>query len=294
MLLLGKPVAEKIETEETSPNLKDQTLPHLAIVLVGKNHQSEIYVREKQNAGRVLGVNVSVYCFAETDSLTKIKEAISYLNKDPEIDGIIIQLPLPKKLADKTKTLLNLISPQKDVDGLVYRDIQFSLPSLPSSPSLSSKYIALKKDFFAAKKFLPPTASAVMEVLSFYQIEPKNIALIGRGLLVGKPLAAFFDLLAIKYQVIHSQTTSEEKTKILKKADLVISGTSSKEPIFSAQDLKSKVTVIDCAADFDHNSIKGNWQGLVTPLIGGIGPVTVACLMRNVTLAKQWTNKFKN
>lgn len=283
-LLKGREVAEKIEKEDIIPNLQKITKgqPHLAILLVGNDKQSEIYVREKEKKGRELGVEVSVYRLETQASADQITNLITFLNQDEEVNGIIIQLSLPEKLKPATQELLDLIDSTKDVDALTTKSALSSFSSLSSFAELKSAYLA-------NRLFLPPTASAALEIIDYYQIPLKNILLIGRGILVGAPVAKMLNEMQVEYQVIHSQTVSEKQEKLLKKAQLIISGTNSQKPIFEPSDVKSDAAIIDCAADFDHNNID-NWKGSVTPVIGGIGPVTVACLMRNVVLAYCWQN----
>ena len=288
MKLLGKPVAQLIENQDILP-ISGQKHCHLAIVLVGQNPQSAIYVREKVKAGRKLGLKISVYKFLNDTDLVKIQETIRYLNEDDDIAGIILQLPLPNDLKSETDQLISLIYQSKDVDSLTEENRQFAkkIKSL-NNQKFSDKFSLLKKLYQLKKILIPPTAAAVMEILSYYKIELNEIVLIGRGLLVGSPVAKLLDQMAIPYQVIHSQTNEAEKKQLLKEASVIISGTSSALPIFSNKDIDKEAVIIDCAHDFDHNNSKDLKTQRVTPLIGGVGPVTVACLLRNVVLAKKW------
>lgn len=284
--LSSKPVAEKIEKEDILPNLQKlkSEQPHLAILLVGDDRDSEIYVRQKEKIGKKLGIEVSVYRLEKNASADQVKDLITFLNHDLEINGIIIQLPLPEKLKSATQKLLDLIDPAKDVDALTAFSAKSSLSSL-------SSFTELKSAYQSKKLFLPPTATAALEIIDFYQIPFKDILLVGRGILVGAPVAKMLNEMQVEYEIIHSQIIPENQQKLLKKAQLIISGTNSQKPIFGPSDVKSDAMIIDCAADFDHDNI-GNWNGSVTPLIGGIGPVTVICLLRNVVYAKIWQNKI--
>lgn len=268
-LLRGREVAGKIEKEEILPNLQKlkSEKPHLAIIYIGENKQSQIYIHEKQKAGRRLRIEVFVYRLPADCDQFEIEKTISFLNKDPNVSGIIIQLPLPQKLSNHRDELLALIDPDKDVDCL--------------GPS-------------PLDKFFPPTAAAVFEIIDYYQINLKNITLIGKGILVGKPVSQILDKRQISYQLIDTHTTKSDQNKILKNADVIIAGSSSPKPTFGANDIKEDAVVIDCAQDFDQNDGRVLSQPVrtdnisITPKIGGIGPVTVACLMRNVVLAKLW------
>ena len=108
-LLLGQPVAEKIIREEILPNIKDK--PRLAIIYIGNNEQSTIYINEKQKAGRRLEIEVSVYKLPADCDISEIEKTIDLLNKDTKVSGIIVQLPLPSKFSSQIQTLLNLIKP---------------------------------------------------------------------------------------------------------------------------------------------------------------------------------------
>lgn len=282
-LLSGAPVAKQIEHEDILPNLKKLASPlYLAIISISNDHQSQIYICQKQKKAKELGIKLSVYKLLIDCTFEETRETIDFLNNDSKIAGIIVQLPLPSKLSDKTQLILNLIDSKKDVDVLS------SKPSLPSLLSQSS-FAKLKIAYLASRQFLPPTAAAVMEIISFYQIDLKNIIIIGQGILVGRPVARLFNQLKIPYQIISEQTKSANRDQLLKNADLIISGSSSSKPIFGVNDIKSRAAVIDCAGDFDQNNIN-NWPGSCTPPVGGVGPVTVACLMRNVVYAKLWQN----
>lgn len=282
-LLSGVLVAKQIEDQEILPNLKtlaaDQ--PYLAIISVGNDSKSQVYIRQKQKKAKELGIELLVYQLQADCTFEKIRKTVDFLNNDAEISAIIVQLPLPSTLSDKTQLILNLINAKKDVDAL---------SSIPSLSSLSSKpsFAELKQTYLASQQFLAPTAAAVMEIISFYQIDLNNIVIIGQGVLVGRPVAVLLDQLKIPYQTVDEKTKSADRDRFLKNADLIISGSSSPKSIFDIKDLKSTSVVIDCAADFDQNDIN-SWSGSATPPIGGVGPVTVACLMRNVVLAKLWS-----
>lgn len=287
-LLKGREVAEKIEKEDIIPNLQKTTndQPHLAILLVGNDYDSEIYVRQKEKTGKKLGIKVSVYHLEKDASANQVKDILNFLNQDSEINGIIIQLPLPEKLKSETQELLDLIDPTKDVDALTTKS---ALSSLSSSPSFAQ----LKSAYLANHLFLPPTATAALEIIDFYQIPFKDTLLIGRGILVGAPVAKMLNEMKVEYQVIHSQIIPKNQQKLLKKAQLIISGTNSQKPIFGPRDVKSDAAIIDCAADFDHDSrdtmhCVSTFDGSITPTIGGIGPVTVVSLLRNVVYSRIW------
>jgi len=285
-LLQGNPIVKKIDQNDIVPNL-DSTMLNLAIILIGKNPDSLKFVNEKQKAGKDLGMEVSIYKFEDSGPLEEIEDTIEFLNKDEDIEGILIQLPLPEKIKSETNSLIDLIDPAKDVDVLGQsRDTKFCVST--SNDNFPKKFAQLKKHYLEEKIFLPPTACAVMEIIDHYQIEPKDILIIGQGLLVGRPIAALFDQMKIEYQAIDECCKEKDRKNKLQKADLIISGTSSSEPIFGPNDIKNTATVIDCAGDFNHNECNDKLEITSTPAVGGVGPVTIRCLLRNLIYSKLW------
>lgn len=293
--LLGQPVAEKIFQEGVLPYLPRSMSdrPHLAIILVGDDEASQKYIAQKEKVGRSLGITVSVYRFDSYLPVSKIEQAISFLNDDLSVDGLMIQLPLPDNFRADQGRLLNMISPAKDVDVLgQVKAKKVSCQSCNSSTIFRSRWSDLKERYLQSRQLIPPTAQAVMEMIDYYYLEPKRIAVLGRGILVGQPVVTLLDQLRYPYKVIHSRTKPAERQLILKESDLVICGCGRGQPIISSYDLYPKANVIDCAGDFDQNDIE-SWKGSVTPEVGGLGPVTVACLMKNLILAKRWMPKLK-
>jgi methylenetetrahydrofolate dehydrogenase (NADP+)/methenyltetrahydrofolate cyclohydrolase len=257
ILLDGKKVAEKIlkpVRKEILKLKKKGIVPFLSIILVGKEDPNSLtYIREKRKKAREIGVLVKVYKFDKEIQADEIKKLITKLNKNPSIHGILVQLPLPKNL--DTEAILQTIDPKKDVDGL-----------LPSSP------------------YQPACASGILKILSFYKIPVKNkkVIIVGAGRIIGQPLFKLMKNKGIDVTLIESKTKNlESKTK---KADILIGATPIKNIIKSSM-VKKGTVVIDAAKNVQKDVKK--IASYLTPKIGGVGPTTVAELLKNVVKAAQ-------
>ncbi|MCI5641969.1 MAG: bifunctional methylenetetrahydrofolate dehydrogenase/methenyltetrahydrofolate cyclohydrolase FolD [Chlamydia suis] len=277
MLLKGAPAANCILA-----TIKDQIQSHsgapgLAVVLVGNNPASEIYVSMKVKRATDLGMVSRSYRKPSDATLSDILALIHQLNCDEDIHGILVQLPLPKHL--DTQAILSAISPDKDVDGL--------------HPTNVGKLLLGETD-----GFVPCTPAGIVELLKYYEISlyGKHVVILGRSNIVGKPLAA---LLMQKHAdtnasvtVLHSQ--SEHISEITKTADILVSAIG--VPLFVTREMISEKTIVidvgtsripaanpkgySLAGDVDFNNVAPVCQA-ITPVPGGVGPMTVALLMRN-------------
>ncbi|MDD6310104.1 MAG: bifunctional methylenetetrahydrofolate dehydrogenase/methenyltetrahydrofolate cyclohydrolase FolD [Chlamydia suis] len=277
MLLKGAPAANCILA-----TIKDQIQSHsgapgLAVVLVGNNPASEIYVSMKVKRATDLGMVSRSYRKPSDATLSDILALIHQLNCDEDIHGILVQLPLPKHL--DTQAILSAISPDKDVDGL--------------HPTNVGKLLLGETD-----GFVPCTPAGIVELLKYYEISlyGKHVVILGRSNIVGKPLAA---LLMQKHAdtnasvtVLHSQ--SEHISEITRTADILVSAIG--VPLFVTREMISEKTIVidvgtsripaanpkgySLAGDVDFNNVAPVCQA-ITPVPGGVGPMTVALLMRN-------------
>lgn len=264
-LLLAKPATEEIYQNllERVARLKEQGIvPKLTVVLIGGDARSKVYVKSKVATGKDLGVLVDVLELDSKISQQEITEQIKSLVQDKNVHGIIIQLPVPEHLdIDK---LLNLIPPQKDVDGLTKKAV-----------------------------FMPATALGVVELIKFYNLPIKGevYAIFGQGRLAGRPLANLLKKLGAKVIVIDLDT-QDFKSKI-KLANIIISAVG--KPEFLTKDLLGKRLAI---IDIGLSSVGGKLVGDIaqdakdlakyaTPVIGGVGPMTVAGLMINTVKAAE-------
>lgn len=266
-LLAGKKLADRILTG-FKKEIKNRRLKlRLAVILVGKDPVSRVFVEKKKKACRKIGVAFKFFRFGEEVNGSFLKKEISRIVNDPLNSGVVIQLPLSKKF--KMEEILNLIPEKKDVDVL-------------SAKSFRN---------FAKGKFpvLPPTVGAISILLKHYgvKIKGRNIVILGKGRLVGKPLAAWFKFQKIKFSILDKN--SKNAGSYIKRADVLISG-AGKRNLIRGDMIKKGVIVIDVGSsikngravgDVDFKSVSKK-ASYVTPVPGGVGPLTVACLLDNL------------
>ena len=253
--------------------LKSEGLvPCLATVLIGDDSASATYVKNKHNACEKIGIKTKDHKLSSETTQDELNQIIDNLNQDKDVDGILVQLPLPKHLNEFTT--VSRILPLKDVDGLTPQNVGL---------------LAIGKSILK-----PCTPSGIMEMFYYYKIEleGKNVVLINRSNLIGKPL---YHLLLQNNATV---TTCHSKTKNLKEicqtADIVITGVGDRTKFTLTSDMiKKDSIVIDVAissqdgklvgdADFDDVIQKASF---VTPVPGGVGPMTVAMLLKNTVTA---------
>lgn len=257
-----------IERIRKRQNLKGTA--NLAIVQVGDNPISNLYIKSKQKEADKWNVSIQVI---KTDENIETDELLGYiydLNHSRDIDGIILQLPVPKHI-DEEKVIA-FIDEKKNVDGFKQYGIK-------------SKY------------FEPCTPLGVITLLeTIFSLEGKNVTLIGRGKTVGEPLRDMLLDRNCTLTVCHSYTPKYALKPFLRASDIVISAVG-KPSLFSAKDLKEDSVVIDCGisyvdgkqvGDFDHENAKWIWY---TPWVNGVGKLTVASLMMNVRKAYELRRK---
>lgn len=229
--------------------------PHLAVVLVGHNPKSELYVSSiKQRRAQELGIAFTIHRLAETASEEKIIETIEELNNQESVTGIIVQLPLPESI--HVDRVLNSVAAHKDVDGL-------------------------RK----GSDFTPPTVCAILKLLEAYDIilRDKKISIVGKGRLVGAPL--YEELRQLKLDVTACDESIEDLTSCTLGADILISATG--EPhLIQPSMVKDGAVVIDVDADVQYEAVAEK-VAYITPQKGGVGPLTVACLLENVVTAAE-------
>lgn len=243
IILDGKKLSEKILKNLKREIKKKRLKLKLAVVLVGRDSVSTIFVRQKQKACEKVGIDFELFEFPSRISVAKLKKEIRKIVEDPNNSGIVIQLPLPKNL--HTEEILNLIPKEKDAE------------------------------------IVSPVVCAIERILKNYKISLKNkeIALIGKGKLVGQPVASWLKKRNLKFSDIDK----------IKNADIVISGVG-KPNLIKGGMVKKGVVVIDVGGDVDFKSVskKANY---ITPVPGGVGPMTVACLLQNLVWTYTYSNK---
>ena len=263
---------EKIYLDYISQNKR---APKLIVILVGDNMASKVYVAGKVKAAENVGIETKVVKFEYDVKPSQVIAAIEKMNKDDNVDGILVQLPLPNQFV--TNEILNTISPEKDVDGLTYVNL--------------GKMLDKDED-----GFLGCTPSGVLELLKEYEIDVtgKDVTIVNRSLLVGKPLAVLLTHLNATVTVCHTKT-KDINTK-LKNSDIVVSAVGVKKFI-KKEMVKDGAIVIDVGITRDEitNKICGDVDfenvapktSFITPVPGGVGPMTIAMLMKNVLIARQ-------
>jgi len=261
MIFYGKPVAKKIyaDLEKELSKLKDKNIcPNLGVILVGEDFASLSYVRAKEKIAEKLGIGFRLFHLPGISSEKQVEKILEDLNQNKFISGIIVQLPLPKDF--NSERILQKIAPKKDIDGF-YGD------------------------------FAPPTAEAILEILKFYQISPKGkkIVLLGYGRLVGKPLEKLLRKQGFEPAICEKKTPDLEGK--LATAEIIVSATGVSHLIKAAM-VKKEAVIIDAGTSEVGGKLAGDLDPEVyekvkaySPVPGGVGPVTVACLMRNVVQA---------
>ena len=267
MLLDGKTVAEKILNKVKTNVDKMPVKPHLVVVLVGNDEASHIYVRNKQRAAEKVGINSTVVKFPESVTEKDLLDKIEELNSDSTVTGILVQLPLPKHI-NKDNVIL-AISPKKDVDGF--------------TPENAGRLVTGLEPYF-----YPATPQGIMMLLDEYNIpvEGAEAVVIGRSNIVGKPMAQLLLRRNATVTSCHSYTKDLEEK--IKTADIVISAVGKK--IVRCKMVKKNSVVVDVGifkdsngqltgdVDFDYMSES---VGYISPVPGGVGPMTIASLMYN-------------
>ena len=246
--------------------------PGLAIVRVGDDAASEIYVKRKISKASELGIRAVEYFFNDDISEAALIKKIEHLNNDPKIHGIIVQLPLPDHI--NTYEIIKIIDPNKDIDGFHPLNVGMNLIGIE-------------------KGFIPCTALACHKLLKFccHDLSGKNALVVGRSNIVGKPVATM--LLKENATVTIAHSESLDLAELVSNADILVSAVGEPE-LISASWLKEKSIVIDVGINrIRHNdgsiTLKGDVEferalkkvSHITPVPGGVGPMTVICLLEN-------------
>lgn len=286
-ILDGKKISNEIKNEIAGEvqKMKDrgEKVPHLAAIIVGNDGASETYVASKVKACERVGFESTLVKMSSTTSETELLNKIKELNENPEIDGFIVQLPLPPQI-DTQKVLLT-VNPDKDVDG--FHPTNFGKMALDMS------------------SFIPATPFGILELLERYKIETqgKHTVVIGRSHIVGRPMSILMGRKGFPGNSTVTLTHSYTKNmaQITSQADIII--TALGNPGFlKAEMVKEGVVIIDVGitrvtdentekgyrisgdVDFENVSKKASF---ITPVPGGVGPMTIAMLLKNTLLARE-------
>lgn len=281
IILDGKALSEKIKEEvkiEVAQLVEEKHItPGLAVILVGNDAASATYVASKAKACKNAGIYSVVHEMPETITQDELLETIERMNQNPKLDGILVQLPLPKHI--DTTTVLEAINPLKDVDGFHPYNVGRMVSNLDS--------------------FLPATPFGVMRMFEEYGIElsGKNVVVIGSSDIVGKPMASL--LINAKATVTVCNSRTKELAFHTKNADIVVIAVG--VPFLLKGDmLKDGAIVIDVGinrletgklvGDADFEDCK-NKCSHITPVPGGVGPMTIAMLLKNTVKAAKLRDK---
>jgi len=271
MKIDGKEIASRMfgSLKPRIDKLKEHgIIPHLAIILIDKDPASVVYVNQKEIKGEKIGAKISVKRLSSDVSESKLLSAIEQLNNDNNVHGIIVQRPLPKNINSNAISLA--IEPNKDVDG-----------------------------FHPNSKFQPPIALAVLKILKDISsltrshLAKLKIVVIGKGETGGKPIIDMLRKMNIEPSIIDSKTKNPEA--LTKKADIIISAVG-KSDVVRPEMIKKGLILIGVGlhrgddgklhGDYDEEKIK-NIASFYTPTPGGVGPVNVAMLLKNLVLATE-------
>ena len=269
IIMDGRSVAGRLKEEIARETLllnQKGIAPHLAVVLVGENAASQVYVRNKENACKKAGIRSTVLRLPETCAQDELENAVRTLNADDSVHGILVQLPLPAHLDEAA--VLRLIDPDKDVDGF---------HAMNSGRLMNGQ-----------RGFVPCTPLGVMRMLEAYDIpvRGKHAVVIGRSNIVGKPMAMLLLAADATVTICHSRT--ENLAQITRQADILVAAVG--RPRFVTADMvKPGAAVIDVGINRVDGVIVGDVDfdgvsevaGYLTPVPGGVGQMTIAMLLAN-------------
>ncbi len=279
-LIEGKTVSAAVRKEikaevEVLKNQGKET--GLAVIIVGNNSASRVYVNNKKKGCAEVSMNSFEYALPEETTTEELLSLVEELNVDSRVDGILCQLPLPAQIDEKK--VLNAIAPQKDVDAF---------------HPVNTGHIMI-----GDHSFLPCTPAGIMEMLKFYGIsaEGKECVIIGRSNIVGKPMAMLLLGANGTVTVCHSKT--ENLAEVTRRADILVAAVG-RAYFVTADMVKNGAVVIDVGmnrnaegklcGDVDFENVKDKCS-FITPVPGGVGPMTITMLLKNTLTASQQNSK---
>ena len=279
----GKLISDQIK-KEIAAEVADmidhgKPAPHLAAVIVGEDGASKTYVASKEKACHSVGMTSSVYRLPERTTEAELLQTVEFLNNDPEIDGYIIQLPLPKHI-DEDK-IINAIKPSKDVDGFTSINVGRLQLGLPC--------------------FVPATPNGIMELIkrSGIETEGKEVVVLGRSNIVGTPMAILMSRKGIDATVTLCHSRTKNLAEVCRRADIIVAAIG-KQGFVTADMVKPGAVVIDVGihriedpespkgykimGDTDYDEVY-KVASKITPVPGGVGPMTIVSLLQNTLKA---------
>lgn len=282
--LVANTIKKEIAAEVAAMIDRGQDAPHLAAVIVGEDGASLTYVASKEKASQSVGMISSVYRLKENSTEEDVLNTIKFLNEDPEIDGYIVQLPLPSHINENR--IIQSISPDKDVDGFTLYNIGLMQLGEPC--------------------YLPATPFGILELLkrSNVEISGKHVVVLGRSNIVGTPVSVMLSRRGIDATVTICHTKTQNIQEITRQADILIAAVG--QPHFVKADMvKEGAVVVDVGIHrIKDNSEKGyhiigdvdfdevyKKASKITPVPGGVGPMTIVSLLHNTLLAAKKNRK---
>lgn len=280
----GKAFAENLRNDITAQTtaLKEKGItPGLAVVLVGEDPASQVYVGSKGKQSKAVGFNSYTHTLPETTSEAELLAVVEKLNNDADVHGILVQLPLPKHIDDKA--VINAINPDKDVDGFHQINVgRLSIGEESLIPCTPHGCIMMLRDYFKG------------------DLSGKHAVVIGRSNIVGKPMAALLLAESCTVTIVHSRT--QDIKALCQQADILVAAVGRPEMVDSSY-VKDGAVIIDVGinrierdgknklvGDVDYDDVFDKVSA-ITPVPGGVGPMTIACLLLNtLTAAKRQHN----
>ncbi|WP_423829871.1 bifunctional methylenetetrahydrofolate dehydrogenase/methenyltetrahydrofolate cyclohydrolase FolD [Staphylococcus aureus] len=247
--------------------------PKLSVILVGNDGASQSYVRSKKKAAEKIGMISEIVHLEETATEEEVLNELNRLNNDDSVSGILVQVPLPKKVSEQK--ILEAINPDKDVDGF--------------------HPINIGKLYIDEQTFVPCTPLGIMEILKHADIdlEGKNAVVIGRSHIVGQPVSKLLLQKNASVTILHSR--SKDMASYLKDADVIVSAVG-KPGLVTKDVVKEGAVIIDVGntpdengklkGDVDYDAVK-EIAGAITPVPGGVGPLTITMVLNNTLLAEK-------
>ncbi|HDJ2485116.1 TPA: bifunctional methylenetetrahydrofolate dehydrogenase/methenyltetrahydrofolate cyclohydrolase FolD, partial [Staphylococcus aureus] len=247
--------------------------PKLSVILVGNDGASQSYVRSKKKAAEKIGMISEIVHLEETATEEEVLNELNRLNNDDSVSGILVQVPLPKQVSEQK--ILEAINPEKDVDGF--------------------HPINIGKLYIDEQTFVPCTPLGIMEILKHADIdlEGKNAVVIGRSHIVGQPVSKLLLQKNASVTILHSR--SKDMASYLKDADVIVSAVG-KPGLVTKDVVKEGAVIIDVGntpdengklkGDVDYDAVK-EVAGAITPVPGGVGPLTITMVLNNTLLAEK-------
>lgn len=257
--------------------LKEHNIvPKLTVILVGNDGASQSYVNSKKKAAEKIGMISEIVHMDESSTEEEVLSELDRLNNDDSVSGILVQVPLPKQVSEAK--VLEAINPEKDVDGF--------------NP------INIGRLYTGERTFIPCTPLGIMEILKHADIDlkGKNVAVIGRSHIVGQPVSKLLTDQDATVTLLHSKSTNTEE--VLKQSDVIVSAVG-RVHLVTKDLVKPGAVIIDVGNTPDENGkLKGDVDfesvkevaSAITPVPGGVGPLTITMVLNNTLLAEKWKN----